>query len=48
MLEKLTARTEAHNTFISGDGCKAYAADARARLTKRLSIERQQKAASAK
>ena len=48
MLKKLAARTQAHNTFIGGDGCKAYAADASARLTKRLDIERQQKAASAK
>lgn len=48
MLEKLAARTKTHNTFIGGDGCKAYAADASARLSKRLDIERQQKAASAK
>lgn len=48
MLEKLAARTEANNTFIGGDGCKAYAADAGARLAKRLAIERQQKAVIAK
>lgn len=48
MLEKLAARTKAHNTFIGGDGCKAYAADATARLAKRLAVERQQKAAIAR
>ncbi len=46
--EKLTARTSAHNTFIDGNGCKAYAADASARLSKRIDIERQQKAQTAK
>ncbi|MCW3060223.1 MAG: subclass metallo-beta-lactamase [Capsulimonas sp.] len=48
MLEKLAARTKAHNTFIDGNGCKAYAADASARLSKRLGIERQKKAAGAR
>ncbi len=48
MLEKLAARTKAHNTFIDGDGCKAYAADASARLSKRLDIERKQKAAGSR
>ncbi len=48
MLEKLAARTKAHNTFIGADGCKAYAADATARLAKRLAVERQQKAAIAR
>jgi metallo-beta-lactamase class B len=47
-LEKLAARTEAHNTFVGGNGCKAYAADASARLSKRLDIEHQQKASSSK
>jgi metallo-beta-lactamase class B len=43
MAEKLAARTGAHNSFIDPNGCKAYAADARARLDKRLDTERQQK-----
>lgn len=47
MLEKLAARTDAHNTFVGGDGCKAYAARAGARLVKRLEVERRQKAGSA-
>ena len=47
MLDKLAARTEAHNTFVGGDGCKAYAARAGARLLKRLDAERQRQAASA-
>ena len=47
-LDKLAARTSEHNTFIDSNGCKAYAADAKARLSKRIEIERQQKAAAAK
>lgn len=46
--EKLAARTKAHNTFIAPDGCKAYAAEASARLVKRVETEKQQKAARAK
>jgi metallo-beta-lactamase class B len=46
-LEKLAARTAARNTFIDGKGCKAYAADATARLSKRIAAERQQKADAA-
>lgn len=48
MLEKLEKRTPANNTFIDANGCKAYAADASERLTKRLEQERQQKVAAGK
>jgi metallo-beta-lactamase class B len=44
MDKKLAARTDTHNSFIDPNGCKAYAADARERLDKRLDKERQQKA----
>ncbi|MES2743367.1 MAG: subclass B3 metallo-beta-lactamase [Pseudomonadota bacterium] len=40
MLDKLAARTAARNPFVDGAGCRAYAADARQRLTARLAKER--------
>jgi metallo-beta-lactamase class B len=48
MLEKLARRTSDNNTFIDANGCKDSAADAKARLSKRLDTERQQKAAIAR
>jgi metallo-beta-lactamase class B len=47
-MEKLDKRTPASNTFIDANGCKAYAAGAGERLTKRLEKEQQQKAAAGK
>ena len=46
--ERLAARTEARNSFIDGNGCKAYAADASARLLKRIAVEWREKASVAK
>ena len=37
--EKLAARTPAHNTFITPDGCRKYAAEAHQRLDARLASE---------
>jgi metallo-beta-lactamase class B len=48
MLEKLAKTTPAHNAFIDANSCKAYAADAGERLTKRLEKEQQQKAVAGK
>jgi metallo-beta-lactamase class B len=42
VMEKAAARTAAHNPFIDANGCRAYAADATERLTKRLAQERSQ------
>ncbi len=38
-LDKLAARTAANNPFIDAAGCRAYAADAQQRLSKRLAKE---------
>ena len=46
--ERLAARTETRNSFIDGGGCKAYAADASARLVKRVAVEGKEKAAVAR
>lgn len=37
--DKLAARTPAHNTFITPDGCRQYAAEAHQRLDARLASE---------
>lgn len=40
ILEKAAARTAQNNPFIDSEGCRAYAADASARLLARLATER--------
>ena len=46
--EKLAARTPAHNTFITPDGCRKYAAEARQNLDARLAREQAGAAAPAR
>jgi metallo-beta-lactamase class B len=46
-LEKQAARTASHNTFVTPDGCRSYAAQARQRLDTRLAAEAKPQGAGA-